>query len=122
MMMSYIVYRTLANNILLVILKKSEKFATIELDGEQDCRSGVNLASSDGDAVDFLFTNALPVAGILHILSNAFKDVCKAMPGWDRFIEGLKTLEGFILQTFARATFHCVVFGALASGLVQQKV
>ena len=72
--------------------------AAIEPDGEQGCRSGVNLAYAAGGAVGFVFINALPVSGILHILSNASKDVYKAMLGWDMFIDSLKTLEGFICK------------------------
>ena len=41
--------------------------AAIEPDGEQGCRSGVNLAYAAGGAVGFVFINALPVSGILHI-------------------------------------------------------
>ena len=45
-----------------------------------------------------MFINTLPVSGILQILSNASKDVYKAMLGWGMFIDSLKTLEGLICK------------------------
>ena len=37
-----------------------------------------------------LFSVSMPVAGVLHIVANATRDLNRALPGWDSFYTGLK--------------------------------
>ncbi len=43
-----------------------------------------------------LFSHAITVAGMLHIFSNASKDVYKALDSWSMLYDGLKILEPLV--------------------------
>ena len=53
---------------------------------------------TDGDDevstdLPWFFRCSLPVSGVLHTISNATKDLNKALKGWDKFYNDLKVLE-----------------------------
>ena len=68
----------------------------------------------DGPQVDHtlprLFMESLPVAGCLHMISNASKDIDKSLKGWKVFYSSLKTIEKLVSSPFRlqRLVAQCI--------------
>lgn len=82
---------------------------------------GALLADTDAVGselhVDFFYMWAMPVAGVLHILANASKDVHRCLVHWTWFYGQLKTVESLICvpHKIGRFLETCVVGTAYAS-------
>jgi hypothetical protein len=89
--------------------------------GDTSRHDNVHLLS-----LEFMFMNSLPVSGLLHIFSNASKDVDKALVSWDSFYSSLKVLEKFICHPqyvlkFIATCLECTYLSPLAK-LFKKKV
>ena len=51
---------------------------------------------SDPSKPEFLFTKCLPVMGMLHIFSNASKDLYKILATWEQVYKSFKVLEPLV--------------------------
>jgi hypothetical protein len=63
----------------------------------------------------FLFKSALPIAGLLHIFSNAMNDVNRALENWDTFYDSLKIIEALVSVPYRLERFVtlCLIGGPL---------
>lgn len=68
-------------------------------------------ASLGGGGVDFrdqhLFGHCLTVAGVLHVFSNASKDLYKALNGWTSLYASLKVLEPLVTHKDRLRKYVC---------------
>ena len=63
-----------------------------------DARMEVDGDGGDmvGGLPDFLFSSCLTIAGMLHICSNASKDVYRVVSYWSSLYESLKVIEALV--------------------------